>query len=80
MCKKITMKERRWHIDEETNKRVYDTFSNTIIVNKETREIYITVSLHSNDLTYGMGTNCCELDIIYDLIKADLVEKMQEGE
>lgn len=75
MCKKITTKDRRWYLDEETNKRVYDTFSNTIIVNKETRHIYINVSLHTNDLVCGMGTNCEELDVLYDLIKADLVKK-----
>lgn len=70
------MKDRRWYIDEESNKRVYDTFSNQIIVNKGTRDIYISVSIHTNDLTCGMGTNCEELEALYDLIKADLVEKV----
>lgn len=78
LCKKITKKDRRWYIDEETGKRVYDTFSNTIIVNKETREVYISVSLHTNDLVMGMGTNCEELDILYDIIKADLVKKVED--
>ena len=72
------MKDRRWYLDKETNKRVYDTFSNGIIVNKETRDIYISVSIHTNDLVCGIGTNCCELDVLYDLIQAGLVEKVKE--
>ena len=77
MCEKTTRKDRRWYIDEETKKRVYDTFSNIIIINKETRDIYISVDLHTNHLTCGMGTNCCELDVLYDLIQAGLVEKVE---
>lgn len=70
LCRKITMKDRRWYLDKEKKKRVYDTFSNEIIISKETREVFISVSMHTNDLACGMGTNCCELEVLYDLIKA----------
>lgn len=77
LCVLTTRKDKRWYIDEESNKRVYDTFSNKIIINKETREIYINVSIHTNDLVCGLGTNCEDLESIYYLIKADLVEVVE---
>lgn len=46
-------------------------------MNKETREIYVNIDVKSNDETYAMGTLFCEMDVIYDLIKADMVEKIE---
>lgn len=46
----------------------------TIYVNKETRELIIT--LHDGDVTYGYENYCVE--IVFDLIQAGLVEKVSE--
>lgn len=46
----------------------------TIYVNKETRELIIT--LHDGDATYGYENYCVE--IVFDLIQAGLVEKVVE--
>ena len=78
VCKKTTRKDRHWWISEETNKRVYDTDSNEIIISREDRTIFICVSMRSTEPFYGMGTNCYELGFLYDLIQAGLVEKVEE--
>ena len=49
-----------------------------VCINKKTREIFVSAEIQEDNLEAGTPTDVYDIGIIYDLIKENIAEKVEE--
>ena len=64
------------HTYNNENELYIDVNQGWVCINKKTRELFVSAEIQEDGLESGTPTNVYDIEVIYDLIKADLVEKV----
>ena len=70
---------KNWYRPKDKHKKLLkDIQREKINIDKERRRIFILYDLKTQTESYGMGGSIYDLEVLYDLIQAGLVEKVNE--